>query len=384
MLSKVELRRYNRHIILPEFGREAQEKLKQARVLVIGAGGLGCPALQYLTAAGIGTIGIVDFDKVEESNLQRQVLFDTANIGRPKAEVAAGKLGLQNPYVNFRVHPIKLDRSNALALFADYDLVIDGSDNFPTRYLVSDVCTIQNKPLIFGSVFKFEGQVSVFNYTDNAGKKGPTYRCLFPEPPMPDTVPNCATIGVLGVLPGIIGTMQATEAIKVISGKGEPLTGKLLILDALTMHTSIIRFNSNSDNFKRTTLENDYEDFCHQNPIEEIIKEEAEVLEREITAEKLQKKLAEGAEIFILDVREAHEFEICHISGSLLIPMNSIPDQVHRIPKDRQVVVICHHGMRSARVIKFLTHEFNYRNLYNLEGGIDRWAATVDEEMERY
>ncbi|WMJ72800.1 molybdopterin-synthase adenylyltransferase MoeB [Cytophagaceae bacterium ABcell3] len=381
MLTPEELKRYNRHIILPEFGKEAQEKLKNASVLVIGAGGLGCPVLLYLTAAGVGTIGIVDFDTVDKSNLHRQVLFSVKDTGKLKAEVAAEKLAEQNPFVNFKVHTEKLDRENAQALFAQYDLVVDGSDNFPTRYLVSDVCTIQNKPLIFGSIFKFQGQVSVFNYVDESGKKGPTYRCLFPEPPSPGSVPNCATIGVLGVLPGMIGSIQANEAIKVITGIGQPLVGRLMMLDALSMETTTIKIMAVEENFKRTNLEADYEAFCNPpTPMPETETEEY----KEISVKTLEQKLNAQEDIFLLDVREPHESEICQITGSTLIPMRSVSEQVEKIPEDKPVVVYCHHGMRSAWVVKFLSDEFNYKNLYNLEGGIDQWAAKVDKGMSRY
>ena len=381
MLSKEELKRYNRHIILPEFGMEAQEKLKRAKVLVIGAGGLGCPILQYLTAAGVGTLGIIDFDHVEESNLQRQVLFGLEDVGKLKAEVAAAKLARQNPFVKFEVHSFKLDRGNALDLLSKYDIVVDGSDNFPTRYLVSDACTILKKPLIFGSIFKFEGQVSVFNYTSPSGEKSPTYRCLFPDPPSADAVPNCSTIGVLGVLPGMIGTIQANEAIKVITGIGKPLAGRLMVLDALTMGSQIIQITADQENLDITSLQDNYEEIC-QAPVTEPLDNASDFAEMSVTM--LNEKLLKGEDIFLLDVRESFEYQICHLPASVLIPMAHITDQLDKIPRDKQVVIYCHHGMRSASVLKFLAREHRYKNLINLRSGIDDWALQVDQNMERY
>ncbi|MFN6945827.1 MAG: molybdopterin-synthase adenylyltransferase MoeB [Cytophagaceae bacterium] len=382
MLSAEELKRYNRHIILPEFGKEAQEKLKAAKVLVIGAGGLGCPILLYLTAAGVGTLGIIDFDSVDESNLHRQVLFSHEDIGKPKAEAAAEKLQKQNPYVNFKIHNTRLEKENALQIFKQYDLVVDGSDNFPTRYLVSDASVMLNKPLVFGSIFKFEGQVSVFNYLKKNGEKGPTYRCLFPEPPAPDSVPNCATIGVLGVLPGVIGTMQANEAIKVITGIGEPLAGKLLLYNALNMQFTTIGLLTVDKNYCISRLEDDYVELCSPSSTTEAL--EFEEGYKEISVEDLSQKLENHEDIFLLDVREPHEWDICHLPGSHLVPMNTIQHNIEKIPEDKPVIVYCHHGMRSAWVVKFLVDEFNYKNLYNLEGGIHKWATRIDEEMVRY
>jgi len=374
MLTSQELKRYNRHIILPEFGMEAQEKLKTAKVLVIGAGGLGCPVLLYLTAAGVGTLGIIDFDNVDESNLQRQILFSTEDIGKSKAEIAAKKLSAQNPHSKFIIHNTKLEKGNALDIIKDYDAVVDGSDNFPTRYLVNDACVILNKPLVFGSIFKFEGQVTVFNFTDKNGKRGPTYRCLFPEAPKDGEVPNCSEIGVLGVLPGMIGSMQANEAIKVITGIGEVLSGKLLITDALSMQSSTLKFSANSENYKITEL-GDYEEVC------EVL--ESKNIQGEISVHELKKRLDNREDITLIDVREAHEYEICNLGG-ILIPMSRLRDHIEKIPTDKPVVVYCHHGMRSAMVVKFLEEEFAYKNLHNLEGGIHAWAVEIDDEMERY
>ncbi len=370
MLSTEELKRYNRHIILEEVGKAGQEKLKMAKVLVIGTGGLGCPVLQYLTAAGVGTIGIVDFDVVDHSNLQRQILFDVNDIGHPKAEVARKKLSAQNPFVQFNVHQEKLTSSNALALFEQYDIVVDGSDNFPTRYLTNDACVITGKPLVFGSIFKFDGQVAVFNYND-----GPTYRCLFPAPPDPGSVPNCAQIGVIGVLPGLIGTIQANEVIKLITGIGEPLSGKLLIMDALTMETNLFAVARNANNAQITELI-DYEDFCGLNtPFHETM--------QEMTSQELAERLEQGDDIQLLDVREPFEYEICHLDAELM-PLSTISNRVADIPRNVPVVVYCHHGMRSAAAITTLQQEYGFNNLYNLIGGIHDWAANIDPEMEQY
>lgn len=374
MFSPEELKRYNRHIILPEFGMEGQEKLKAAKVLVIGAGGLGSPVLLYLTAAGVGTIGIVDFDVVDESNLQRQVLFSTQDIGKSKAETAVQKLSHQNPHIKFHIHNLKLAKENALGIFKEYDVIVDGSDNFPTRYLVNDACIITDKPLVFGSIFKFEGQVTVFNYKTKAGERGPTYRCLFPEPPAEGEVPNCSEIGVLGVLPGMIGSMQANEAIKVFTGIGESLSGKLLIFDALTMQSSLLKFSPNPENFTIREL-GDYEVACEVS--KEVLQNE------EISVHELKKKLDQGQTLTLIDVREPHEYKICNLGG-ILIPMSRLREHIEEIPTDKPVVLYCHHGMRSAMVAKFLREEFGYKNLINLEGGIHAWAMQIDKEMTRY
>lgn len=375
MLNQQEINRYSRHIILPEIGKEGQEKLKAAKVLVIGAGGLGCPILQYLTAAGVGNIGIIDFDVVDESNLQRQILFQVDDIGKPKAQVAAEKLKKQNPFVNFQVFEKSLETSNALDLIKNYDLVVDGCDNFATRYLVNDACIILNKPFVFGSIFKFEGQVSVFNLKDSHGNFGPTYRCLFPEPPSQDEAPNCATIGVLGVLPGIIGTLQANEALKIITGLGEPLSGKLLMMDALTMQFHTIKFKAIEENHYIKELQQQYDEVCAS----EVNATEMKIM----TVQELKQKLEAGDDIFLLDVREDYEHDICSIGG-LLAPMDSISKYVNEIPKDKPVVVYCHHGTRSAWVLNYLRQEHNFKNLYNLEGGIHKWAMKIDEDMAVY
>lgn len=369
-LSIEELRRYNRHIILPEIGIEGQEKLKSSKVLVIGAGGLGCPVLQYIAAAGVGTIGILDFDTVSESNLHRQILFSTDDIGEPKASVAAKKLSIQNPYCQYQIHETKLNRNNALEIFKPYDIIIDGSDNFPTRYLVNDACVILGKPLVFGSIFKFDGQVSVFNY-----KGGPTYRCLFPDPPQPEDVPSCSQVGVMGVLPGLIGTMQASETIKIITGIGEPLIGKLFYFNALNMNSHTLEFDRNESVCEIKELI-DYEDFCGdnvQNNVDEI---------KSLSVDELAEKIHD--DIQIIDVREPFECDICKIENAILIPLSQIDLFVSKLNRSKQTVVYCHHGMRSASAIKHLQNEYGFNNLYNLDGGIDEWACEIDTQMERY
>jgi molybdopterin/thiamine biosynthesis adenylyltransferase/rhodanese-related sulfurtransferase len=377
MLSSEELKRYNRHIILPEIGMGGQEKLKAAKVLVIGAGGLGCPVLLYLTAAGVGQIGIVDYDVVDESNLQRQVLFNTDDLGKSKAETAGKKLALLNPHSKFKIHNSKLTSQNAIEIFKEYDIVVDGSDNFPTRYLVNDACIMEDKILVSASIFKFEGQVSVFNLKDKkTGEKGPTYRCLFPEPPDAKDVPNCSEIGVLGVLPGMIGSIQANEVIKLITGVGEPLSGKLLVLDALTMESRIIKFQRDEKNYQIKEFI-DYEDFCQMN------QKSFPPGFKEITVQELKAWMDKKEKIELLDVREIFETEVCSIGG-INIPMNDIPKQVDQVPLDRPVVVYCHHGMRSAMIVKFLSEEFGLNNLYNLEGGIHAWASHIDGKMAKY
>ena len=368
-LSQKELVRYNRHIILPEIGLEGQEKLKKAKVLVIGAGGLGCPVLLYLSAAGVGTLGILDFDEVSESNLHRQILYTSADVGQSKAAVAAQKLKAQNPFTNFVVHNVRLSTENALSIFEQYDIVVDGSDNFPTRYLVNDACVITNKVLVFGSIFKFDGQVSVFNY-----QGGPTYRCLFPDPPSADEVPNCAQVGVLGVLPGLIGTMQANETIKIITGAGQVLSGKLFYFDAMNMSSQTLSFErSNAADVKELI---DYEDFCGA-------KVEPTFELKSMSVDEL-KDLLETETIQLIDVREEFEYGICHLENAKLIPLGEIGNHVSRIERDVKTVVYCHHGMRSASAIAQLQIDYGFSNLYNLEGGIDEWAMEIDQSMDRY
>ena len=371
MLTSAEHRRYNRHLILPEIGLAGQEKIKQAKVLVVGAGGLGCPVLQYLTAVGVGTLGIADFDVVAESNLQRQILFGTADVGQPKAEIARQRLSQLNPFVQFRIYREKVSSRNAVETIADYDIVVDGTDNFPTRYLLNDACVLANKPLVSGAIFKFEGQVSVFNY-----QGGPTYRCLFPSPPAPGEVPNCSQVGVIGVLPGIIGSLQANEVIKMITQAGEVLAGKLLLLDTLTLQSRILKFKRR-ETYAALTLLEDYGAFCGE---EAATKEKTE----SISVAELQSLLEQNKPVTLIDVREPHEYAICHLPGSKLIPLGSIASHSPKLDLKGTVVVYCHHGGRSAAAIRQLVKDDESGNPLNLEGGIDAWAAEIDPEMPRY
>ncbi|OFZ62506.1 MAG: hypothetical protein A3D92_11140 [Bacteroidetes bacterium RIFCSPHIGHO2_02_FULL_44_7] len=369
MLNQEEIARYSRHLRLLSVGTEGQEKLKAARVLVIGAGGLGCPVLQYLCAAGVGTIGIVDDDRVDVSNLQRQVLYSEDDIGRRKVDCAMEHLSRQNPHVLFESHALRLDRNNALGLCAKYDILIDGTDNFPTRYLVGDVSVLLNKPLVFGSIFKFEGQVAVFNY-----QGGPSYRCLYPTPPAPGQVPNCSEIGVLGVLPGFIGTRMAAECLKMILGIGEVLSGKLLMTDLLGNSERILKIRKQEENWNRTALDLDYAGFC--GIVEQIAPDG-------ISALTLSEWIEANKAVQLIDVRESYELELCMIPGSHWIPLGEIAERSDEIDPDRPKVMICHHGMRSAMAIEILKSK-GCSQLVNLEGGIHAWATTVDPEMQQY
>jgi len=373
-LSVDEIRRYSRHISLPEIGMKGQERLKASRILVVGAGGLGCPVLLYLAAAGVGEIGIIDFDLVDESNLQRQVLFDSQDAGQPKSEVAKKKLDSLNPHLTITAHVKRLDSTNALEILDSYDLIVDGSDNFATRYLVNDACVLLGKPFVYGAVFKFEGQVSVFNYTDRLGKQGPTYRCLFPHPPAPGSVPNCAEIGVLGALPGTIGCMQAMEAFKIITGVGEPLSGKLFLFDSLSMHSRIIHFERSSQPLEITELI-DYEEFCGSCTVNSRVED--------ITPVTLSEMRARGDCFELLDVRESFERKICSLGGAA-IPLHAVRDSVANICRDKPVIIYCHHGQRSREAASVLATEFGFTNLYSLRGGIQAWADEVEPDMPRY
>ncbi len=369
MLSKEELKRYDRHILLSEIGISGQEKLKNAKVLVIGAGGLGCPILQYLTSAGIGTIGIVDFDVVDISNLQRQILYTVDDIGKLKVDCAINKLSRQNPFVNFSAYNTQLSNQNALEIIKKYDIVIDGTDNFPTRYLVNDACVILNKPLVYGSINKFEGQVSVFNYSDFKNKKRPTYRCLFPEPPSAADVPNCSEAGVLGVLPGIVGSFQANEAIKIITGIGNVLLGKLLMINALSMQFYTIAFERNETVANSITLQqfknNDYELFCNGSYPK---------LNNEITVMELHQLLINDRNsIQLVDVREVGEQPLVEILKEINIPLNIIIKNADQINLSKKVVVFCKSGVRSSAAIQKLQTEKGLDNLFNLKGGVMEW-----------
>ena len=375
--SKEELERYSRHLIIPDFNIEGQRKLKAAKVLVVGTGGLGAPLLQYLTAAGVGTIGIVDFDVVDDSNLQRQVLFSVEDIGKSKVEAALKRLKGLNPHITFNTYNTRLTSENALDIIKDYDLVADGTDNFPTRYLVNDACVILEKPNVYASIFRFEGQVSVFNYTDKNGETGPNYRDLFPSPPPPGLVPSCAEGGVIGVLPGIIGTLQANEVIKVITGMGEPLSGRLFLFDALSFETRTVKLAKDKDPKPITQLI-DYEDFCGLN---QNNGKKYDV--KEVTVEELSKIRALGEDHQLIDVREPYEYEIANIEGEL-IPLSEIASAVNRLSSDKKVIIHCRSGVRSAQAIEKLEKKYGFKNLYNLKGGILAWADEVDTSLAKY
>lgn len=379
-LSRSEIIRYNRHLILGNFGIEAQLILKEKKVLVVGAGGLGSPVLLYLAAAGVGTIGVLDFDTVDLSNLQRQVIFNEEDIGRNKAEAAVEKLKLKNSNVRYIAHPVKVTSSNALTLIKAYDLVVDGTDNFPTRYLLNDACVLLEKPLIYGSILRFEGQVAVFNHTLN-GRRSSNYRDLFPNPPDPSAVPNCEQAGVLGVLPGIIGSFQASETIKILTGIGEPLVNKLLILDSLTLEQTIINYpNQNSAAGIKGLI--DYDEFCASSARIDSQHNSAKAM-KEITVQELKEKMDSGADFQLVDVREPHEFDICNLGGEL-IPQGEIPSSVDKISKDKQVIIHCRSGARSGNMVQWLEKNHGFSNLYNLKGGILAWAREIDPEMPTY
>jgi len=378
--SKEELARYNRHIIIPGFGIEAQEKLKAAKVLVVGSGGLGSPVLLYLAAAGVGTIGIVDFDVVDDSNLQRQVLFGVDEVGKPKVEAAKRRLQALNPHINIRLYNTQLTSANALDVIAEYDVVADGTDNFPTRYLVNDACVLLNKPNVYASIFQFEGQVSVFNYQPKGGELGPNYRDLYPTPPPPGLVPSCAEGGVLGVLPGIIGSLQASEVIKVITGVGETLSGRFFIFDALSFETRTFRIKRSADNpvngaNPTITKLIDYEQFCGVKAVEKPVKE--------ITPRELYDLQVRGEDIQVIDVREPNEYAIVNI-GAELIPLATVADQAFAIDRDKKVIVHCKMGGRSAKAIRELEEKFGFNNLYNLKGGILAYIDEVQPKLTKY
>ena len=357
--TKEELARYNRHIIIPEFGIEAQKKLKAAKVLVIGSGGLGSPLLLYLAAAGVGTLGIVDLDVVDDSNLQRQVLFGVQDIGTPKVEAAKIRLKQLNPHIKIKTYNTQFTSKNALEIIKDYDVVADGTDNFPTRYLVNDASVLAGIPNVYASIFQFEGQVSVFNYTDKNGTKGPNYRDLYPTPPEPGLIPNCAEGGVLGVLPGIIGSLQANEVIKVITGVGEPLSGRFFVFDALTFETRALKITKRANSTEIKELI-DYEQFCGISAIEKPVKE--------ISTLELENWISNGEDFQIIDVRETSEYEQINI-GAHLIPLGEVIARNHEIEREKKVVIHCRSGARSAKAIRQL-EEIGFDNLYNLKGGI--------------
>jgi adenylyltransferase/sulfurtransferase len=377
-LTNEEILRYSRHLIMPEVGMDGQQKLKAARVLAIGAGGLGSPLALYLAAAGVGTLGIVDFDVVDYTNLQRQVLHTTADVGRPKLQSAAEKLKAINPLINLRMFETRLTSANALELFRQFDIVVDGTDNFPTRYLVNDACVLTGRPNVYGSIFRFEGQASVF-----ATEAGPCYRCLYPEPPPPGLVPSCAEGGVLGILPGLVGMIQATETIKLVLGKGEPLIGRLLLVDALGMKFRELRLRKNPECpmcGRQRTISTliDYEQFCG------IRGEEAPVSGNipQIQPEELKRKIERGEDVFVLDVREPHEYQICNLGGYLM-PLGELPRRVHELDSSREIVAHCRSGMRSAQAVQFL-RQAGFRKVKNLAGGILAWSERVDPTVPKY
>ncbi len=378
VLTPAEIKRYSRHLILPEVGMAGQLKLKQSSALVVGAGGLGNPLLQYLGAAGVGRIGIVDFDTIDPTNLQRQVMFTTKDVGRKKLEVAKERVQAINPNVDVQTFDTRLTSENALDVLKDYDVVIDGTDNFPTRYLVNDAAVLLGKPNVYGSIFRFEGQSSVF-----WASKGPCYRCLYAEPPPPGLVPSCAEGGVLGVLPGIVGSIQAIETLKVLLGKGDTLVGRLLVFDAMKMKFRELKLRKNPDCpicGTHPTIKEliDYEEFCGLNAPGERVSEEFL-----ITPDELKGKIDHGANVVLLDVREPMEWEIAHLDGAVLMPVAQVPNRVNELSTADEIVVYCKSGVRSGRVTNFL-RELGFRKVKNLAGGIDEWADRVDPEMPRY
>lgn len=385
-LTPSEMARYARHLILPEVGMEGQQKLKAARVLCVGAGGLGSPLALYLAAAGVGTLGLVDFDAVEASNLQRQILHSTPDIGRSKLDSAAEKLTALNPAVNIVKHPARLTSSNALQMVGGYDIVADGTDNFPTRYLVNDACVLAGKPNVYASIFRFEGQATVFATPD-----GPCYRCLYPQPPPPGTVPSCAEGGVLGILPGLLGVIQATETIKLILGIGQPLIARLLLVDALAMRFRELKLRNNPDcpvcgAHPSVTELIDYDHFCGLAPATDLASAKQEKSLKngipQVTPTELKQRLDAGQDVFVLDVREPFEYQIANIGGTL-IPLNEVPQRLGEIDREREVVVHCKSGGRSQRAAEFLAQQ-GYAKVSNLAGGITAWSNEVDPTLPKY
>ena len=378
-LDHDEILRYSRHLIMPEVALEGQKKIKAAKVLCIGAGGLGSPLAMYLAAAGVGRLGIVDFDVVDFTNLQRQIIHSTANVGRLKLDSAKERIAEINPYVQVDTYEVALTSENALELFADYDIIVDGTDNFPTRYLVNDACVLMGKPNVYGSIFRFEGQATVFY-----AKEGPCYRCLYPEPPPPGLVPSCAEGGVLGVLPGVIGVIQAIETVKLILGKGDSLIGRLLLFDALKMKFRELKLRKNPEcpicGVNPTIHELiDYQEFCgvtHQPQVE--VGEDFE-----ITPLELKAKMDRGDEFVLVDVREPEEYAICRIPGSKLIPRATLPERLHELSSADEIVVHCRSGVRSGGAVEFMK-QAGYRKVKNLVGGILRWSDDVDPSVPKY
>ena len=384
-LSSKELSRYARHLTLPEVGKEGQMLLKGSSVLVVGAGGLGSPLALYLAAAGIGTLGLVDFDEVDVTNLQRQILYGTEDIGKPKLESAYRRISSINPHVEVISHPCRLDSQNALEILENYDVVVDGTDNFPTRYLVNDACVILGKPNVYGSIFRWEGQVSVFGKDD-----GPCYRCLFREPPPPGMVPSCAEAGVLGVLPGIVGSLQALEVIKIVLGQGESLVGRLLIFDALELKWREVKIRRNPDcpvcgDEPTQTELIDYDVFCGIASDQLEDREKTSEKFSEIKSSELKGRLEGNRPPFLLDVREPFEWDIVNLSefGASLIPLGELNERIAELPSDREIVVHCRSGVRSAKAADILS-DSGFSGLYNLNGGILGWIDEVDPCLPKY
>jgi molybdopterin/thiamine biosynthesis adenylyltransferase/rhodanese-related sulfurtransferase len=380
-LTTDDLSRYSRHLILPEVGVEGQRKLKAARVLCVGTGGLGSPLALYLAAAGVGTIGLVDFDVVDASNLQRQIIHSTADIGRKKLDSAEEKLKALNPSLNVVKHDTLLSSANALDILKDYDVIADGTDNFPTRYLVNDACVLLSKPNAYGSIFRFEGQASVF-----AAKDGPCYRCLYPEPPPPGLVPSCAEGGVLGILPGLVGVIQATETIKLILGIGEPLIGRLLLVDSLNMRFRQLKLRKNPECpvcgvHPTVTKLIDYQQFCGMEPESEKQSAVKNGIPQ-VSVKDLRKRIDAGEDLFILDVREPFEYQIANIGG-VLIPQNDVAQRIGELDRNREIVVQCKSGGRSQRIAEYLKQS-GFAKISNLAGGILAWSDQVDPKVPKY
>jgi len=379
-LSRDEIRRYSRHLIMPEVTLDGQLKLKRARVLCVGAGGLGSPLTLYLAAAGVGTIGVVEFDTVDLTNIQRQILYATSDVGRPKLEAARERLTRLNPEIEVVPHPIRLSSSNVMDVIREYDIVADGTDNFPTRYLVNDACVLSGKPNVYASIFRFEGQLSVFD-----ARRGPCYRCLFPEPPPPGLVPSCADGGVLGVLPGIVGSLQALEVIKLILGKGEPLVGRLVLFDALEFSFREVKVRKDRGcvvcgETPTVAAPIDYERFCGIRGVEGEV--DASGLPT-LSVEDLRSRRDAGETFEILDVREPHEHEIVRIPGAKLFPLSALPSRLHELDSARTYTISCHRGIRSVQAYHLLRGA-GFERLQILAGGVDAWAARIDPSLPRY
>lgn len=382
--TQQELTRYSRHFALPEFGQAGQLKLKHGRVLIIGAGGLGSPAALYLAAAGVGTVGLVDFDAIDVTNLQRQIMYTTADVGKAKLDVSAQRLHQLNPEITVRTHDVQLTRDNALEIIAEYDVVIDGTDNFPTRYLVNDACVLLKKPYVYGSILRFDGQVSVFD-----ARSGPCYRCLFREPPPPGLVPNCAEGGVLGVLPGIIGSLQALEAVKLLAGVGASMVGRLLLFDGLTLRFRELKLKKHADCPMCGTRPSitgliDYEEFCGYTPNGNMA-DTSEQAVAEVTVQELKARLDQGEQPIIVDVREEFEWKIANLGkqGAQLIPLKQLPDRLDELDPHQEIILHCRSGSRSENAAKQLMSR-GFTNVKNLKGGIRAWSAEIDPSLPTY